>query len=533
MEEIETEYTKFIRDQLIADKDADDIIENLLGKFTDINAFKSALCDKVTNECVFISLDKILEKGRIFGQILQTPQNKNRKTQFWRLRSKITTICQSGASCSINELTDYFKYLKNAKDHAATTYGSMDIDAIITQLSGTTIQRGGNQKGGDLLQIVTLLAGIDNVVSRISEVPTQSYNGLRDLCKKAADAISAIPGCLRSIMGDTLYALVKNIVKGAIGAGAMRELYNSGDVFLAVLNSIVKYLPYVAGSVVFYGTGLAFFKLTEKIATIIPSINTDLQTKFADAVETIDESTLDDIVNKMTEMQNAVVKKIQTKLKNASDTEKENIKNAMVEFNTDFRTMFEHLGPEANAEVAAKMAEITTNSEAMVKTIKANLEATQKKKDIWNQGAQKAADERAAAAKIEADERAAAAKKVVDERAAAEKKVTDLQAARELTLKALTDPNRSQKRQGKLAIKALNISDAEKAKQEKLLAEIVNNRKVARQEQLMKKRLEEKNDANAMDTNDLNGGKPRRKTTRKPHKKPHKKSRKHRRSRKH
>ncbi len=353
----------YIKTELLKNTDADDIMAVLVQSFETTDAFKDALCDEEPKCKTFFAS----------GETLPDDQK-----QLWRLHHKITKICKTPSEiCNFAEVKQFYADRKNAMEKYKVDYPEENVDALITELEQITIngggkQRGGKQKGGNWLDIVRIIAGIEVALSKVGSTAVDAKNRLYALCQKAGSAIynapSAVSECLRALMGETLYKILKNIAKGVVGAGALTEIYQNIGNIMSALITIVKYVPYAAGLLTMLSTGLVVFKLAEKLRNKVPGIMESAKTIVANAVNEIDAIDIDT-------MQSQVVDAIQKKLKDASESEKELIEQEMNEFKTTIHEILYNaiLSPEAIEEQETLMKDIDDRATEMVIQIQKNI----------------------------------------------------------------------------------------------------------------------------------------------------------------
>ena len=353
---------EYIKTELSKNTDADDIMAELVKSFSNIEDFRTALCDG--DKC-----------KTFFENINEVPKDQK---QLWRLHYKITKICKEPSeTCNFTQVQQFYTDRKKAMEQYNANYTEANVDELITALEQITIndggkQRGGKQRGGNLVQIVTLIAGIEVALSKAKNAALDVKNKLYALCQKAGSAIynapSVVSECLRSLMGETLYKILKNMAKGAIGAGLLTEVYQNIENIINVLLSIVKYVPYVAGLLTMLSTGLVVFKLAEKLGNKVPGLVDSVTQIVTNAVNEIDAIDIDTI-------QSTVVDAITQKLKDASKAEKKLIEQEMNDFKATIHEILYNatLSPEAIAANKQLMQDIDERAAAMVEQIQANI----------------------------------------------------------------------------------------------------------------------------------------------------------------
>ena len=364
---------EYIKTELSKNTDADDIMAELVKSFSNIEDFRTALCDG--DKC-----------KTFFENINEVPKDQK---QLWRLHYKITKICKEPSeTCNFTQVQQFYTDRKKAMEQYNANYTEANVDELITALEQITIndggkQRGGKQRGGNLVQIVTLIAGIEVALSKAKNAALDVKNKLYALCQKAGSAIynapSVVSECLRSLMGETLYKILKNMAKGAIGAGLLTEVYQNIENIINVLLSIVKYVPYVAGLLTMLSTGLVVFKLAEKLGNKVPGLVDSVTQIVTNAVNEIDAIDIDTI-------QSTVVDAITQKLKDAYKAEKELIEQEMNDFKKTIHEILYNatLSPEAIAANKQLMQDIDERAAAMVEQIQANI-ARQQQTDALRQ----------------------------------------------------------------------------------------------------------------------------------------------------
>ena len=375
------DYIKNIRDALNNKQDADDIMATLVDQLTDINAFKSALCDG--NEC------------KMFFPVGTAPTYPSIQKQIWRLHYKITKICAAAPeTCEFSQIKEFYA----ARSEAMAKYNAKEIDDILKDLTEDVkklkISGGGKQKGGNWVSIVTLIAGIEVALSKVKSFSADVYNKLCELCTKVATAIknapTTVPECLRSIMGDTLYKIVKNMLKGAIGYEVLNEIYANIESLQKALISIVKYIPYAAGVLTMLSIGLFAFKVAEKLGGNAPELMESAKTIVTEAVNAIDESDFDKIIETANNLKTTIVDTITQKLNQADAAQQASIAQEMEEFKTTIHEILDHatLSPESIAKRDALMLDIDDRAAAMVEQIRANIDRQMQVDNVRNQDAQ-------------------------------------------------------------------------------------------------------------------------------------------------
>ena len=500
--------------------------------------------------------------------------------KLWRITHTLFSLCESiqqngSGDCSLAKILEFYDKYKdtNAEMNALTRE---KLAEKLNHLKDEEM-RGGNQKGGDMAQIATLLAGIDAAVSKISSLTESAYKTLCELCKKAADFISSFPlsKCLQIIMGDILYASMKNVIDVAIdiqpglfetGARATIGLlgpyavYTNRMALLNVLSSMISYLPQAGGLCVATVAGVIVFNTSMQAIEKAPSV-AETSIILKEYISTLNNLDASDIITGFTKLQKIISNHL-TAASKAGDTQKE---QALEEFRATITEILNNadLTPKALAESSTRKDEQDIMTINIRKSIFANLESKFADcKDITVPGCLDRAKQIVELGDAIIKDAAVVNTTIVDEGKKIKVDKINVDAIR-ATVTAeearLTEKERSAEKERR---RAINQAIAERINRDETAKAAVRAANALKRKQ-DNNDLNSRNAADTIKTNLIHqiqntavtnaainaakkpkikgeepdvinfGGKPRRKTTRKPHKKNNKKSRKHRRSRKH
>jgi hypothetical protein len=228
-----------------------------------------------------------------------------------------TLIIAKYSTCDIEEVKSYLKSF----DHAHRTYiktyiGYDSLDQLIDGLNGMALGGGRKkQTGGGFAEIAQLLAGLDVVALKLInqrgmdvEIIKKSINGTIMLLDNAAIAISALsglPACMKSLLGDTLYRLMHRLATSIIGYKITAFSWENKMALIRILGKILSYTPAVASGAIALIIGFVATKVIESAAAAATAV--EYEDNLKAALDALDGATVEQISKiGMTGVTNAV-----------------------------------------------------------------------------------------------------------------------------------------------------------------------------------------------------------------------------------
>jgi hypothetical protein len=302
------------------------------------------------------------------------------RTNLWRITNTLFSLCNSISSdeCKIDDILAFYTNYKYDNVYVTNIKDALNKDRLEEALNALKAMRisGGNQKGGNLAQIATLLAGIDAAVLNISSLTVlnisslseAAYKTLCELCQKAAGIISrfSLSNCLRIIMGDILYTCVKNVIDVAmniqpelfeIGARATIGLlgpyavYSNRMALLNVLRSMISYLPQAGGLFLATVAGVIIFNTSMQVIDKAPSV-AETSIILKEYIYTLNNLDASDIVTGFNKLQDIITEHLAAATR-ANDVQK---KQELEEFSVNITQILNNAGlaPEPREALRAQ-----------------------------------------------------------------------------------------------------------------------------------------------------------------------------------